>query len=465
MKRWVGFGRKAMALRWVRTLLLTGTLGSGLAWAGETPIERTAVLADLAQFRTEVFDLDRAFTPAARAQALQRLATLREQAGRVDASRLSLELAQLMALADNGHSLSYPSPRVHRSNRVALRLAPFEDDFYVLRARAAQRDLLGARLLAIDGVPIERLREAARTLVGGLPAWRDRQAPLLFESPQLLKALGLIASSAAAEYVFESTDGTRATRRLEGEAPGVERPHSDTERLLLPGVQEGQHGWTGLLPAAHAPWALQDPDSLLRWTYRDDLNAVLIDMRVTNNTPQMTLADFLSQVDAAIEHHRPEHLVLDFRLNGGGDLTKGRDFVERLPQRVRGQIFVLTSPWSFSAAISLTGYLKQAAPQRVHIVGEGIGDRMQFFAEGHQVTLKNLGDVFLMATERHDYVDGCRHHEDCHAPVRQRPIALPGLAPEIAAPWTIEAYRRGIDPAMQIVTRLIGPNVNTASTR
>lgn len=449
------FGRSATALRCLQALSLACALCAGAACAQEAALARAAVLEDLEQFRIEVFERDMAFTPAARAQASQRLAALRERAGRIDASRLSLELAQLMALADNGHSLSYPSPRVHRSNRVALRLAPFGADFYVLRTREAQRELLGARLLAIDGVPIARLREAARSLQGGLPSWRDRQAPFLFESPQQLQAMGLSRSASAADYAFELADGTLLTRRLEGQAPARGRPHSDTARLLLPGVQEGQQGWVGLLPAEQAPWSLRDPDAWFRLDWRDDLHAVVIDLRVSNDTAQLKLADFLAQAQAAIERHRPEHLVLDLRQNGGGDLTKGRDFVASLPQRVPGQIYVLTSPWTFSAAISLSGYLKQAAPERVHIVGEALGDRLEFFAEGRPVQLRHLGDLMLMATERHDYQHGCRQQDDCHAPVRERPIAVTSLAPEVAAPWTIAAYRQGIDPAMQAVAALL----------
>jgi hypothetical protein len=35
--------------------------------------------------------------------------------------------------------------------------------------------------------------------------------------------------------------------------------------------------------------------------------------------------------------------------------------------------------------------------------------------------------------------------------VVRNPISVPSLAPEIAAPWTIEAYRAGRDPAMEAV--------------
>jgi hypothetical protein len=143
--------------------------------------------------------------------------------------------------------------------------------------------------------------------------------------------------------------------------------------------------------------------------------------------------------------------VLDLRLNGGGDPTQARDFAESLPTLVPGTIFVLTGPATFSAAISTAGYLKQAAPDRVRIVGEPVGDRLEFFAEGRTTTLQHSGAVVLPATERHDYRAGCRQHTDCHAPVVARPIAVPTLEPDIAAPWTLDHWRRGLDPAMQAV--------------
>ncbi len=71
------------------------------------------------------------------------------------------------------------------------------------------------------------------------------------------------------------------------------------------------------------------------------------------------------------------------------------------------------------------------------------------------MALANAGDVLLPATERHDYLQGCRQHSDCHAPVARRPISVSSLAPDILAPWTIEAYRAGIDPAMAAVAEAL----------
>lgn len=141
------------------------------------------------------------------------------------------------------------------------------------------------------------------------------------------------------------------------------------------------------------------------------------------------------------------------RLNSGGDLNKTRDFVQSLPNLASGRIFVLTSPCTFSAAISTVGYLKQAVPDRVTIVGEMVGDRLEFFAEGRGVDLPNSGIGIGVATQRHDYKTGCKPFSDCHGNVVRFPIAVPTLAPDIPAAWTIEALRTGRDPALDAVVK------------
>jgi hypothetical protein len=66
--------------------------------------------------------------------------------------------------------------------------------------------------------------------------------------------------------------------------------------------------------------------------------------------------------------------------------------------------------------------------------------------------------VILPATERHDYRTGCRNIENCHGSVARHPIAVETLAPDIEAPWTIEAYRAGRDPAMEAVASAVRAN-------
>lgn len=411
-----------------------------------------ALRADLAVFRSRFLAADRSYLPDARAEAEARLARLEAAVGRVSLASFELELARIVALADNGHTVASAGPRSRRYDRVGIRLAPFGEDYHVLRATGANVDLLGARLVAIESHPIAELREVARTLSGGTTAWRDRHASYLFESPQQMRALGLVAEGDSVAYRFALPDGREVTRRLVGEPADPGRPRVSTSRWLQPGPLPGEgDGWRALLDTAQAPWSLRDPGEPFRWREAPELDALVIELRQNRGSDAHPIDRFLDAMTRTLREKRPRHLVLDMRINGGGDLNTTRDFMQSLPDLVPGRIFVLTSPWTFSAAISSVGYLEQAAPARVTIVGETVGDRLRMWAEGGPIELPNSRVSVSAATERHDYITGCRGFRDCHGSVVRHPIAVPDLKPDIAAPWTIEAYRAGRDPGMEAV--------------
>lgn len=421
-------------------------------FATAAPILADQRREDIAQFRTEFFAKDRSYSPAARAEAERRLVELERADVDMKPAAFDLEIARIVALADNGHTASFEGPRSRRYDRVELRLTPFGEDFYVLRAQEKYADLLGAKLIAIDGVTIDKLRPRYRALKGGVARWRDRGAAYFLESPEQLRADGVVTEPGELSYRFTLRDGTLVERKLTATAGGTARAPGNAARWMNPEFADIEgNAWRSLLPVDNVPWSLQEPTKVFRWRMDVAQNAIIVEMRQTSNAKEEKLADFFRAVEAAIETHKPANLVVDLRLNGGGDLTTTRDFAERLPTLIPGRIFILTSPWTFSAAISTAGYLKQAAPMRTTVVGEAIGDTLNFFAEGKSVTLKHSREVVLYATERHDYQTGCRAFKDCHGQVVGRPITVTSLDPDIAAPWTIAAYRAGRDPAMDAV--------------
>jgi hypothetical protein len=441
----------------IRTGLITFAMVSVLGAAAWTQspatVSPTNMAEDIAQFRREFMAVDKSYSAANRGAAEKRLAALEAALATTTPVEFEIAIARIVALADNGHTNAAALPRARRHNRVPVRMAPFIGDFYVLRVRGADADLLGARLVSIDGQPAAKLREIAHTLTGGTAGFRDRFTPLLLESPQLLHAAGATRAPAEATYVFE-VDGKRIERRLAGEAPNAAVPSHSSLLALYPdpAVPEGA-GWRSLLEPKAAPWALQDAAARFRWREAPELNAMIVEFRQNRSTPGYDIGDFQELVQRELRARKPRNLVLDMRMNGGGDLTTTRSFMQGLPTLVPGGIFVLTSPWTFSAAISSTGYLEQAAPDRVTIVGEEVGDRLESWSEGSPFTLARSGIVISRATERHDYATGCKPYKDCHGNVVRHPISVRTLEPNVAAPWTIEEYRAGRDPAMEAVAR------------
>ncbi len=58
----------------------------------------------------------------------------------------------------------------------------------------------------------------------------------------------------------------------------------------------------------------------------------------------------------------------------------------------------------------------------------------------------------LYADERHNYMTGCPE-EDCHGSIRDHPIRVRSLQPDIAAPLGFADFLAGRDPAMEAILR------------
>jgi len=412
----------------------------------------TTIRDDLSALRKEFLGRDNSYAPAARAEAERRIARLEAAADTIGRAYFEVEIARIVALADNGHTGGGAAQRSARYNRVPIRLVPFGEDFYVLVVQPENADLLGARLVAIDAHPIASLRETAHSLTGGIASWRDRAVPFLLESPQQMQAIAMVAQAESATYQFELADGRRLERRLAADAPDSTTSRTAVKRWMYPALTPAQSTrWQTLSTVAQVPWSLLDPTTPFRWREAPELDGVVIELRQTLDSPGNSIGDFLDMVERMLRDKHPRNIVLDLRMNGGGNLGTARDFAQLLPSLAGDRVFALTSPYTFSAAISTLGYLKQAAPAKVTIVGEPVGDRLMFWSEGKGTMLPHSGIGIGFATERHDYVTGCKPYKDCHGPVVRHPISVPTLAPDIAAPWTIAAYRAGRDPGIEAV--------------
>lgn len=411
---------------------------------------------DLAAFRHDFLAVDQSYVAVTRAEAERRLASLDAAVGKISDVRFAIVLEQIAALADNGHTRVIVRGAA-AGGRVGIRLAPLDGNFYVLRATADHADLLGGKLVSIDGVPVARLRDSAHTLTGGIASHRDIAAPAFFESPAQLNALGLTRSATQATYTFTGPDGRRyeATLTIVADpAAGMVGPVS----VLDPAAgSDGATGWRTLLAPAKAPWSLQEFSRTMRCRDAPELDAVVMQLRA-NVDGQVPIATFLETCDSTRRAAGRKNVVLDMRMNGGGNLQLTRDFMSSLPARLPagGRVVVLTAPWTFSAAISSVGYLKQAGGDRVVLVGEPPGDRLRFWAEGGPRTLPRSGALLLAATQRHDYLTGCKNFTDCHGAVVRYPIAVKTLDPDVPAPWTIDAYAVGRDPGMEAAAKVLG---------
>ncbi|MFZ5618160.1 MAG: hypothetical protein ACOZAA_12670 [Pseudomonadota bacterium] len=401
---------------------------------------------DIAEIAT-FLEMDKAYSADERGEAEAAFAALKSTAADMSPEAFQLAIAHIAAIARNGHTMLAPGVWAHQFNRIPIELYSFADGVFVVHARDEHKDLLGARVAAIGGKDIAELKLAFSGYFGAREGKRDEWAVFFLESPALLHAAGLADDSESAEVSFVLPDGSMATRRLEAKLdppPGEIFDFLDNSRLVAYGAENARAG-------VEAPLYLKNDGHAFRSAALPELDAWFIQLRINKSFYDQSIDDFFSAAAEEIKKAKPKNAIVDLRLDGGGDLNTTREFMQKLPTLVReGRIFILTSGRTFSAGIASAGYLKQASPERVTIIGEPIGDFLEFYAEGGFGRLPVSGAFLLPATERHNYITGCPE-PDCHLSIREASIRVKSLEPDISAPLTYTLYRSGRDPALEAV--------------
>ena len=136
-----------------------------------------------------------------------------------------MEAARLVALADNGHTNVKGVSRGVSLNSLPIRIGRFEEGYFVVRTRPAFAELLGARIVSINGQSPEVLIQALAPFVGGAASLRREYATYMLISPQALKAARLSNDDDRAMVTVQMpTSGTERTLEILAEAQPGQRP-------------------------------------------------------------------------------------------------------------------------------------------------------------------------------------------------------------------------------------------------
>ena len=415
----------------------------------ELPDEREGQAADAAYFAAFP-EYDRSYAPAARAEAQRRAKALAADARNLSHEQFVLRVAEIAALADNAHTAIGENAFRKNTPRLPLRTYLFADGLYVLWTNPAFADLLGARIDTIDGKRIDDVYKIIRRYHGGTEAYRRVRLIPMLESPALLQAAGVAKDRNALTLTGVLGDGTPFTRRIEAEQRDRSAWVSSTARTLYPRAP-GDRMVSLLKPGANMPVYLQDPSKLFTIATLPR-SGLYIGLTHNADGDEEPIGPFLNAALARVREDHPAFVVLDMRMNGGGDYTKTYAFARALPGAAdRADLYVLTSPFTFSAAITTVAALREGGGARVKIVGEEAGDRLDFWAEGGAFRLPNAFVTVSYAAGRHVYDGPCTDAELCFWLNDRYPVRVATLKPDIAAPLTFAAYHKGIDPAMAAV--------------
>lgn len=393
--------------------------------------------------------LDRSFAPARRALAERRLAALEHLSSALAVPKLQIALMQIVALADNGHSRVDPIRDKGTLWTEPVRVTRFAEGFYIMRATAPYRDLLGGRIESIDGVPFDKVLASLETLRGGTEGLRRETAATLITLPDMLYGLGIAAEPRSSNWTVRLADGHSVTRAVRAVPLAKREDLPPDERWLSPEPLKRIGDWISYAPASGVlPESLRNDDDHFSLYPVAGTCAEAVRLQSIADDDGQQIRPFLQSARAALQKSHPCAIILDLRGNGGGDYTNTWGFTHALPHLTRGPIYILTDPQTFSAAITTAGFTMNAAGERAAIVGEPVGDRLAFYSEGRRGCLPHSGICVAFQLARHDYARPCIGW-NCFWVDWLFPVRVRTFQPKVLIPRRFSDWNAGHDAAYE----------------
>lgn len=411
-----------------------------------TPDDRTAAwLQDIDTLDTRFLRFDRSFGVEARTEFRQRLAELRDRVADMSDGEIMIALSQAVALADNAHTRLYMLRNRTVFRRLPIRFWWFGDSLRIVSANANHRHLLGCQIDTISGTPALEAQEIAATAVSGNLSWANYKSTYLLSSPETLHGLGLAAPDAPVELGLSDCEaGSIATVS----ALPLERSDDPVEAWWeLSPYLAVQNGRVQVLAdrTDNLPLYLSQSDNVHWYQRLDGQGLFYIQLNRAEAMGDQDFGDFSESLLAAFRAQPNRALVIDLRFNTGGNASLLEDLMETLQaESADMRRYIITGRATFSAGILVAAEWREGG--NVTLVGEPVGDVLDYWAEGGNIILPNSRVNAHFANGAHRYSGApCPDENYCLQ------IDIDTLAPDIPQSASWEDYLNGRDPALESI--------------
>ena len=335
----------------------------------------------------------------------QRVEELLAREGRVAIGQQYFDLSSLLSLVADTHTQVHTMPDTPGFERtLPLRFRLFADGLYVIAGDEHYRDIIGARIVSIGGVPAdEALERLARAAIGESHVRRRVFAESFLYIPESYAATGLADNDGAVWLDVETLGGGRRRVSLD---------HTWDRRW-------DEYGWETLNPflpkdlltvhqvlGTDAPFYQQRIDDNYWLTFLDDGRYLYLQVNLPfpkedGETPM----EYHLRWIHALRESAAEVLIIDLRNNPGGSIN----LTEPMPGLLSEQFFVhptlrgvavLISTDTVSAGSVLAAKLESAI--RPVFIGTPTGSAPNLLLEPLTETLPH--SKFQVSVSRERYV-------------------------------------------------------------
>lgn len=292
-------------------------------------------------------------------------------------------IVKMVAMIGDGHTVidiagfhnNNNSGSVFNIHAFPLETYIFEDGVFVIYADQNNKELMGKKLIKINGTDIEAVIEKMKPIVPGDNEYNKKfSLPFFFIISEYLNGLNIIPDINETEFTFENKAGNVTVKNIKAVSL-VEYFNMIHKKEL----------------SSDAPLYLQNEDKNYWFKYLEDSKTLYINYERVLIDPKDSLKYFCSRLNDFINSHDIDKTVIDIRNNGGGNNGTCQPFVDLISNNkkinVKGKLFTITGRRTFSAASYLCTKLEFNT--NTIFAGEPTGAKPNHYGDNKPLILPN----------------------------------------------------------------------------
>ncbi|MFD0862099.1 tetratricopeptide repeat protein [Sungkyunkwania multivorans] len=331
-------------------------------------------------------------------------------------------------------------------HQLPMNIYQFNDGLYIEGVHKDYKETLGAKVIAVEGKPIAEVLKAVYPVI---PA----------ENSQFFNAYGIGYST-----IPEVLHAQGVTENLKDDITLTLEKNGNTFKKKFKPILAGQvpreYGvikqddtWLSARDMTDVPFYLKHLERIYYYEYLPEHKAVYVRHSQIQDDPSEDIPSFYAKVFDFIDKNEVEKLIIDVRLNGGGNNYKNKPVItgiiatEKINQV--GKLFVIIGRRTFSACQNLINELDNYT--NAIFVGEPSAENINFYGDNRKVTLpKSKLQVYLSFAWWQD---------------KPQWENADWTAPHLAVDMSFDEYRNNEDPVLAAALNFADDNFITDPMR
>ncbi|WP_444922250.1 S41 family peptidase [Microbulbifer sp. CnH-101-G] len=349
-----------------------------------------------------------------------KLLLLKSDLPNLSENQVMVELMKISRMIGDGHTqLAFWNQDIEL---YPFQFLEFDGDLRLIATDESYRQLLGHKLTAINGTPIDAIIDRLSPIVQGVENGYSLKIRRAFQInvAQVLEGVGISASTKKAVYTFTDDSGRKKTVSVSSLSMG--NYHSKITHHLFPKTTPFK---SKRVEESSNLWMSADIDTQTAYIY-------------FKSYPSFSdMEDFAVDAEKFLKKNNVKNLIIDFRENGGGDFFVGLTLAWRLVlvdsiDWDHG-VYTLIGGKTYSAAMSNAAQYRQILNAK--LVGEPSGGNPVGYQDMDQFSLPNSDWVITYSKRNYRFQD----------------VYTEGVQPDVMIKQDWQSYNKGIDKPLEWV--------------